>query len=363
MAGVWTFMFSALRFDTGADYFSYVSDIESGEIGRYEPISWLLMRFAGEASPQLFFVVTSAVIIGFSTATILHAEKQANISRLAFLAFVCLPAAYLESLGYVRQFCATSILIYAFVRRDNKPLAIVMVVLATGFHAASLAYAPILIAVSLWKWRIPSLVYAALLAISFFGSEALRFASEMTGFYSHYFTNNTTTFGRNAMLLYVAIFLVVLVYRRGAVDGKLDKELNVFFVGVCLYAALSPYGGSLARGAWFAVGIAPVLIGAVTAKSAEIGRIASLGILAGLFGYQVHLAMINPIRDFLGGYKPYVLTTPDERAAALRSWDKAVNPDPQKALETWELRTEDNWPRVFYLKVCSEQQDCPPRNE
>lgn len=323
---IFAFGIAALRFSSGFDYLPYYRTIVTGEWQRFEPLNQVLMYLAHVTSPQLYFVVTSAVVVFFNLATILHVDKyRVRLSRLAFLAFLSFPVGLLESFNMVRQLCGVSIFVYAFVRRDNKVLSLALFGLAWMFHESAIIFLPVLILAMIREWRLPTWAYVVLLACSLFLGPVLQYAATTFGFYAHYFTDHASDIGLRMAAFFAAVFLGILVFYKKRLQVNLANELNLMFVGVCCNLALAQYGTHLARASWYGIGIYPVLIGAALAPGGLVIRVLAVYGMALLFAFQLYLAARHPVWDGLNQYQIAPALTAAEKAETLERFYQSAD--------------------------------------
>ena len=126
------FIFSAIRYGIGYDYFNYCNIIENG--GNLEPLSNLFIECARFLScNQVFFILNSFCVI----FPIYYVSKYNSLDPcLSMLTYYLFPILFLESLGIVRNASAYSaiFLSYHFLVRRNYLVSIICIVGAGLFH-------------------------------------------------------------------------------------------------------------------------------------------------------------------------------------------------------------------------------------
>lgn len=133
-------IFSAVRFGVGYDYFSYQSLIlfkESTEFDRIEPIAKFLMNLSHISHYQLFFIVTSILVI----YPVYYVSKRYSVNPLLSLStYFLFPILYLESLSTVRNSVAYSLCFIAYFCFVEKKylFAVALFLLSIGFHYSAL---------------------------------------------------------------------------------------------------------------------------------------------------------------------------------------------------------------------------------
>src|SRR5690606_36996983 len=134
------FLFSALRFDVGYDYEMYYSLIKGDikfledQLNRLQFLSRKLITFSHDIDfSQLFFIVSSFLIIYLTYKTIKTHSTDFIISTLVFISF---PIFFLNSLSIVRQYIAVSVIFYSyrFIKTRNLYYFVTYVFIASLFH-------------------------------------------------------------------------------------------------------------------------------------------------------------------------------------------------------------------------------------
>lgn len=317
-----SFLISALRFNAGYDYFSYMTIIEAGDFRRFEPMNVFLMELAKGVDVYLYFIVTSAVTCLFMGLALLKGVDRYNISRISLLAFVALPVGLIESFGMVRQFCAAAILLYAFMSRDNWKIWVPLCIVAPLFHISAVIWIPVVVAFPCLKVRFSRPIYFGVLAISPFVGTALRILAESLDFYSHYFQTQVSGFGQKIGLMF-ALLVVALVVKSGRVRD-LQPQFNVFFIATCLYLALAPYGANIARGAWYGLMLYPILIGALL-RHAGWEKIAAVVVLTLAFGSHFYFDRNNGYWQPISNYQLSPFVSESERKEWIVLWKNRVD--------------------------------------
>lgn len=136
--------FAAFRDGLGMDYTAYKSYCErdvlrSASILLTEPLAAILESFCyyTNFSAVIFFFVTSAI----TCILCLWVYKQYNYAYIAFFVFITYTNLYLSSLNLVRQFVASSLIVfgtYYFIIRKKNILFFFFIFLAFLFHKSSI---------------------------------------------------------------------------------------------------------------------------------------------------------------------------------------------------------------------------------
>lgn len=135
---IFVFLFTAIRYGIGYDYFNYVERIkgfDAKDFSFFEYMSGLIYIISQKTSPQFFFIINSFVCLYPIYFT---SKKYSPKPALVFFAFIMIPLFYLESLSIVRYSSAVSLFILSFYYLDRKKYFkyILCCILAGGFHTA-----------------------------------------------------------------------------------------------------------------------------------------------------------------------------------------------------------------------------------
>lgn len=133
--------FSSIRVGTGYDYYAYKRLIQ-GEVmdftlDRIEPLAKLVMDFSGFIHYQLFYVITSFLII-FPLYKVV--QKYSKDPALSLAIYILFPVFFIESMSIIRNAVAFTLVFAAFISFiDKKYLyALVLFITAIGFHISAL---------------------------------------------------------------------------------------------------------------------------------------------------------------------------------------------------------------------------------
>lgn len=312
-----SFLVSALRFNAGYDYFSYMTIIEAGDFRRFEPMNVVFMELAKGVDVYFYYIATSAITCLFMGLALHKGVDRHSISRISLLAFVALPVGFVESFGMIRQFCAAAILLYAFMSRDNWKIWVPLCIWAPLFHISAVIWLPAIVAFPWLKVRFSRPIYMGVLAVSPFVGTALRILAESLDFYSHYFQTQVSDFGQKIGLMF-ALLVVALVVKSERVRD-LQPHFNVFFIATCLYLALSPYGANIARGAWYGLILYPILIGALL-RYAAWEKFVAVVLLTLAFGSHFYFDRNNDYWQPISNYQLSPFVSEGERKEWIARW-------------------------------------------
>ncbi|MDD4685248.1 MAG: EpsG family protein [Bacteroidales bacterium] len=141
IAFLFIFIFSAIRYDVGWDYWNYRLPIEQNDMSsilRFEYIERLFAIISYELNfPQLFFIINAF----FTTLFIyLGVEKMSNNKYFSLLFYLCMPLFYLSSFSIIRFSLAASLIFWGyFFLKERKVFKFLMMVFISFFiHKSSL---------------------------------------------------------------------------------------------------------------------------------------------------------------------------------------------------------------------------------
>ena len=144
---LFVFLFSAVRYGIGYDYFSY-KEIVSGDcfdyqLERFELIPRYLALISRYIHPQLFFIISSFLTI----YPVYYVSKRLSPYPIESFCFYCLlPILFLDGLGIVRNAIAFSMILLSFWFLHEKKylISIVFFMLALGSHVSAIVALAIL---------------------------------------------------------------------------------------------------------------------------------------------------------------------------------------------------------------------------
>lgn len=207
---------SALRYDVGTDYFSYLKDfikISQDIQVRDEPLFYFLnvIIIRLNMNPQWIFIISAVLFCWFTYAAILRDSPYPELSVFLLVGTTY----YFASMNGVRQFIASAILLYAlrFIEERKLKSYLLFVLLATGFHYSSLIYLPIYWAKNIKITPIKAIALTIIVMIS--NKYIANFALKLIGntYYGRYigsqFDEGKVSFIR--LGIQVAILLLALI--------------------------------------------------------------------------------------------------------------------------------------------------------
>ncbi|MFA7438319.1 EpsG family protein [Castellaniella sp.] len=302
------FVFSSLRFNAGYDYPVYYHFIQSGDVDRFEPLSRVLMGLGDATDPAVFFVLSSALVVLFYYLAFNRYCQAHRLSQIGIFSFLCLPMAFLDSLGVVRQFVAIAIFVYVASQIGRNLLwSLGLMLLAALFHASVIILIPLVLLrkhlARLLDVRLYILLWSLALVL---GSSMIRQVSTWTGWYSYYFEYQLSDSGYKIYALMCCVFIYFLLNRKKiAVDANHGYLFNCFFLGILLYSAALPFGIHVSRISWALLAVHPLLFSVVLTGKSDGERSFFIAGCIGVLAILMLLAYRNPERDPLNQYEPF----------------------------------------------------------
>lgn len=164
------FILSAIRYNIGYDYMTYMDIILFGKdyaVDRFEPLERWILILARESFPQIFFIINSFICVYFVKLSVDRLSPNIAVSALAFF---CFPNMFLYSLGVVRYWSAIAVLLYASTFLKEKKILPYMALLILSILLHKSAVIGILF-IPLFYIRIHWLINIGILIFGFFGGE------------------------------------------------------------------------------------------------------------------------------------------------------------------------------------------------
>ena len=243
------FTVSAVRFDVGFDFLSYYTSIVQFKLGdmtyiRFGLLHGGLIELSNYINfPQLYFIITSAVMyLFFHLAIKNHSENY----FYSILIFISIPFFFLMSVNFIKQFTAMAVVLYStkyiFSRSFLKFFCFIL--LATMLHTTAFAC---LFLYFLYRKKIPSVILIAFFISSFFSfSLAQKLVDTIFPFYSHYLLVKVEG-GKMFQLLLIVIFSLFILIRKLFPDKETHFYFYAFTLGACIYNTFQPIGFSATR--------------------------------------------------------------------------------------------------------------------
>lgn len=238
------FIFSAVRYGIGYDYFNYCNAIDDGT--NFEPLSNVIIeiaRFTGWK--QIFFIINSFIAI-FPIYYV--AKNYSNDACLVILIYYLYPILFLESLSIVRNASAYSMVFLAYYFLDQKKyLKYCLCVCVAGL----LHYSGFLGFILVFVYFFPCNKKLALFSfiVSFLVGEALVTSIQSVDYDGESvlflkfikYVNRSEEQGRLMKYIIVLFDIINIIYwnKLVKVNHKNKILLNLVNLGTCLWVALS----------------------------------------------------------------------------------------------------------------------------
>lgn len=305
MAGV-IFVISAMRYNVGFDYETYFlwasNGIDSYQELTMEPLSKKMLEFALHSrEPQLFFVLSSLIVVGLFSYSYIRCSQ---LPALSLLAFFCMPLLFISSLGIIRQYMAAAVIFFALTVLQNRPKSALAIILLAGLLHYS-AWIMILLWPFLRCFERPVATgwfLVALISAPFLSSILVSVISPYLPLYSHYFQSDINSGLKLILFYYVVVVGILWLRYRGAAIP--DRPLNLLMLGVVLYGLFGPINQVVGRIAYFFMPFVALLLPNCIAlfKPSVFARFLAVFFLAGMLILQLNIAATNPEKD---PYQPY----------------------------------------------------------
>jgi EpsG family len=307
MGGV-IFLISALRYNVGFDYETYFlwasSGIDYYQASTMEPLSRMILEFAlNSREPQLFFVLSSLIVVGLFSYSYIRCSQ---FPALSLLFFFSMPLLFLTSLGIIRQYMAVAVVFFALTVLRNRPKSVVAM-----FFLAGLLHYSAWIMILMWPflrwfdrpiaigWTLAALLSAPVLSFALTG-----ILSQYLPLYNYYIQNDMDS-GLKMIFFYYLLAVGILWMSYRGVDMP-RRYLNLFMFGVVLFGLLGSVNQVVGRLAYFFLPFIAILLPNCIAliKPALVVRFIAAFLMVGILILQLHIASTNPEKD---PYQPYLI--------------------------------------------------------
>lgn len=259
------FIFSAIRFDVGADFPIYYSLAERKEFinlsllrdrilfpANIERVFFEYYRF--EILNKIiykivwFFDFPQLVVIIYSFFNLFFIKKGLELkkinSNIPWIIFYVFPIYYFFYLSIFRQGIAVGICFFAFkyLKKDNFIKFFSLVLIATLFHKASCIF---LFSYFIKDLKLNNKLGFLIFFTSFFSEKIIKKIISLTGMYTHYL-DDSNFIQSGSKFIYIIIFIYIFIlffsYMNINFYIKNKKIINICFLGSFLYISLSSLG-------------------------------------------------------------------------------------------------------------------------
>lgn len=313
------FLFSALRFDVGYDFGMYYGLIDTNirwftdQINRIELIPKKLLQISKWLGfYQLFFIITSLLILYFFHKTI---NKFSSDKQMSILIFFCFPIFFFMSLSVIRQYVAVAILFYGFKYiRDRKLIKyLILVLIAFLFHKSALLALPIYFFYG--NFFVNRNFILIIFIFSFFSSDLLAFLITLISERYAIYINEIEGEGGNLILILIKLIGLLLLPFVYITKNQNDKDYNfylvTFYVGIFLWSSLSKFGHAGIRSSLYYMSFLILLLPKLKNKIIEYSIIKEVLFLLCITLYfgNLHVGSKHRIKDPNIPYQTYFFKT------------------------------------------------------
>ncbi len=241
----------ALRYNVGYDFSNYL-DIILGRnqysitYDRLEPTTkWLIGLARWLEFSQIYFIVTSALIVG---GIAYYVYKESADYRLSILIFMSIPLFFWASLSIIRQFMAVAfgLLYFHYLFQGRWRVAFSWFLLAVLSHGSAWI---LLFAMIIRKYPISMKGTYVIYALSFTSSIVLPILTtikidlEIVTRAQRFIVDNEGLMGyKSQFIMFNLIFVLVLFLLRQIKKHSLELQFqsNLFLIGVSIFNIFSP---------------------------------------------------------------------------------------------------------------------------
>jgi len=253
---IFAFLFSALRYDAGYDFFSYmnlISEAEGASFDRLEFINKFLIGVARYVNvPQLYFVVTSFIYLVFMILGFRHVKSVNSVTVAMLLFFI---GSYLTSFDIIRQMSAVAIVFYATTRLLTKDyfVSFLLAFAAFGLHRSAVIFIFIFMFYVLVRDRRFGLCsYIFFFALSIFSFKFAVQILQAAGLYTSYIeSGGNDSGGKIYLMLGFMVFALLLLAKTKDQTRLFWVGFNLFFLGFLIYTVFLPFGYFVTRVSYF----------------------------------------------------------------------------------------------------------------
>lgn len=333
-AALFCFIFAALRFDSGYDYPVYYL-AANGYISKdFEFLTRLLVSLSHGIHGQLFFLLSSLLIVVLIWRSLVLIQNDLNARNEAhdfyvfsFLAFLSFPVGFIDSLGYVRQYMGIAFFVLAFLL-VGRSFIFSLCVFFLGFvsHFSVIVFLPLLLIARFLDRIFPIYFYFVLfLLAAAFGDKLIYNVSCGLDLYCSYFSSLQSDNGGKVFFLFVGVAMFFLFNISCIRENRLiSRSFNAFFLGVCLYAALYSYGMHLARISWYLLPFSFFVAGYVISRKTPFEKLVFGMLCTMLFFSFFYFSAKNADRNFLNNYQIYLFVGPhDAKNLMWKEYDRS----------------------------------------
>lgn len=242
---------TSIRYYIGYDYIRYVEIVDNlplyGIKIKKEFFSYMLLLFANKTHFQLYFILSSFVIL---VPIYLFVKEESLDPVFSTFIFMLFPMFYLNSWSIIRNFSAVSIVFYSqkyIFEKDFKSFMIIIIV-ASLFHISALASIPLYF---IYDKKIPLSTFIYSSAIFYFLLKIIeKYKFILPNKLQLYLKPSKIIAGTKTLpvLLLIAVIIIIVMHILKQNKGliiSLTKEtyyLNVLLIGIIFYIITFKFG-------------------------------------------------------------------------------------------------------------------------
>lgn len=237
------FLFMAVRVGVGYDYYSYkalvLREVSENSIDRIEPLSRFLMDIAYNTHYQIFFVITSFIIVFFIYRSSIKLSEDPSFSIIVYILF---PLFFLEHLSIIRNGMAIIIVLYSsvFLLKKSYVKFLLCIIIASLFHKSALIAVFFIPAINLKNRAWNLCLFILSFVLGKFLINAIISSNISIEAVQSYILNGHLDEGRTMMILINAIGIInLLKWHQVEAYGKNIYLLPIINWGVCLFNIFS----------------------------------------------------------------------------------------------------------------------------
>ncbi len=309
------FLFCAIRFDVGYDFMHYYDVLTKNmkfyeaSFNRLEYLNQKIIIFSQFIGfPQIYYIVTSYIIVFFTYKAIKINSNNFVISTLVFISF---PIFFFNSLSIIRQYVAVAIIFYAFQFIKQRKLIKFLLAIGIAFLFHKSAIIGVLL-YWLYGLNFKNIYLYILFILSFFSSELIfLLVKEILPHYAMYLERKIGIGGDKILLIFQMIaFLLLFLINKNRDDKDYNFYIFTFFVGIFIWSSLAPYGHAGYRGAMYFIVFFILLLPKIINlfKQRKILEQITYLVCSFFFIVTLWLGTKNPKKDPNIPYRIYFLT-------------------------------------------------------
>lgn len=313
------FVFSAIRYGIGFDFFTYKFAVEDlslagGEMERWELIPRLIGYLARVTDFQVFIVLMSF----FSLYAVYWASVRLSVSpSLSLLVFSLHPMMFLDGLSIMRNAVAFALIPVAFyyLRQKQIKISLLIWVIACFFHKAALIGVLIY---PFYYFRVSRMLNLIFFLVSFVVSSLLpaiiSFLAQHIPLFQlvDYYINNMAA-GGGGKLQYIndaiALFHLAFWDRLEAASKDNCYYLTFYNIGICLWNLFLPLDSTIAMRLgmffmYFLIFLVPSYQMVLTERYAKLTKELTILFFVAFVAASFYIVSSAPAGDHLS-YLPY----------------------------------------------------------